>query len=281
MYYIKKVKTYYLNGKFVSEKDAKVSINDLGFLRGFGVFDLAAIYDGKVFLEDEHLKRLQNSARLLGLKLPKSISNIQEVSKKLINKNKVKNALIRWVLTGGVSSSHFVEKETFAILIEDEAIYPKRYFEQGVKVITINTKREIPAAKTLNYQVAYSHYPAMEKAGAFEMIYTPNNMVLEATTSNLFIVKNSKVYTPKKDMLLGVTRHKVIELCGKNTINIYEHDIKKSDLMNADEVFITATTKKVMPVTKMDNKKVGDGNVGPMTNQLIKLFDNYISNWQK
>lgn len=272
------VKTFYLNGKFVSAKETKVSINDLGFLRGFGVFDLAAIYNGHVFLEDEHLKRLQNSARLLGLKLPKSISDTKEISKKLIDKNKVQNGLIRWVLTGGVSSSHFVENETFAILIEDEAIYPKRYFEQGIKIVTIDVKREIPAAKTLNYQVAYSHYPAMEKAGAFEMIYTSNNQVLEATTSNIFIVKNSKVYTPKNDVLLGVTREKVIELCRKNDIDIYEHDISKNDLSNADEVFITATTKKIMPVTKIDDKKVGNGNIGPVTKKLTELFESYISN---
>lgn len=275
------MKQYYLNNKFVNAKEAKVSIEDLGFLRGFGVFDLAAIYCGKIFLENEHLARLQNSARLLGLNLPKSISDIKDISKKLIDKNKTKNGLIRWVLTGGISSSHFVEKETFAVLIEDAPNYPERYFSQGIKVITLSFKREIPAVKSLNYQVAYSHYPAMEKAGAFEMIYTPDNRVLEATTSNLFVVKNNKVYTPKRDVLPGVTRQKIIDLCRENKIDIFERDIKKFDLLNADEVFITATTKKVMPVTKIDDKKVGIGKVGSATKKLIGLFDNYISNWQK
>lgn len=273
-------KTYYLNGKFVADTDAKVSINDLGFLRGFGVFDLAAIYNGQVFLEDEHLARLENSARLLGLNLPKTISNIKDISRQLIIKNKTKNGLIRWILSGGVSA-HFVEQETFAILIEKDPNYPQEYFSKGIKVITTNLKRELPAVKSLNYQIAYSHYPKMDKVGAFEMIYTPDDKVLEATTSNLFIIKNNKVYTPKKDMLLGITRQKVIELCKKNKIDIEECDIFKDDLLNADEVFITATTKKVMPVVKIENNKVGSGKVGPITKKLIELFDNYIESFKK
>lgn len=270
----------YLNEEFVDTNKAKISIHDLGFLRGFGVFDLAAIYNGKIFLEDEHLARLQNSARLLGLKLPKSISDIKTIGQKLIVKNKTKNGLIRWVLSGGVSA-HFVKSETFAILIEDEPNYPQDYFDKGIKVITTNLKRELPAVKSLNYQIAYSHYPKMAKAGTFEMVYTPDDKVLEATTSNVFIVKKNKVYTPKNDMLLGITRQKVIGLCKKNDIDIFECDITKNDLLNANEVFITATTKKVMPVVKIDSTKIGKSCVGPATKQLIELFNNYISNWQK
>jgi branched-chain amino acid aminotransferase len=267
----------YLNEKFVDTNKAKISINDLGFLRGFGVFDLAAIYNGRIFLEDEHLARLQNSAKLLGLELPYSISKIKQISQDLIVKNKSENGLIRWVLTGGVST-HFVESETFAVLIENKPNYPERYFENGIKVITTDLKRELPRVKSLNYQIAYSHYPKMAKAGAFEMIYTPNDQVLEATTSNVFIIENGKVYTPKNDMLLGITRQKVIELCKKNDVDIFEHDISKKDLFNANEVFITATTKKVMPVIKIDDSKVGTGKPGPMTRKLIELFNNYISN---
>ena len=129
------MKQYYLNGKFISSREAKIDVNDLGFLRGFGVFDLAAIYNGKIFLEDEHLARLENSAQLLGLSLPKSLSDIKDISKKLIEKNETKNGLIRWILSGGVSLSHFVEKETFAILIEDAPKYPDKCFKEGIKVL--------------------------------------------------------------------------------------------------------------------------------------------------
>lgn len=276
------MKQCFLNGKFINISQAKVDVRDLGFLRGFGVFDLAAIYSGKIFLEDEHLARLKNSAKILGLKLPYSILKIKKISRDLIAKNQASGALIRWILSGGVSSSHFINKETFAVLIENAPNYPERYFSRGIKVITLNFKREIPAVKSLNYQIAYSHYPMMEKAGAFEMIYTPNNQVLEATTSNIFIVKNNEVYTAKKDVLAGVTRQKVIDLCRENNIiNIIERDISKKELSDADEVFITATTKKIMPVTKVDNKIVGNGKPGQMTGKLLGLFDDYIESCKK
>lgn len=268
-----KINYVFINGKFINIEKASVNVRDLGFLRGFGVFDFSAANDLNTKKEQEHLKRFFNSAKILNLKVPYSASEIKEITRKLLAKNNLGESTVRWVLTGGTSfGGRYSDKETLCILNEPAHPFPKNYYTKGIRVITVNRKREIPEAKTLNYQIAYSMYPKMKRKNVFEIIYTPNDIVLEGGTSNIFIVKNGKLYTPAKEILEGITRKETIELAKKDMITIYEQTISKKELFAADEIFITASLKKIMPVIEIDGKKIGDAKPGSITKKLMELY---------
>jgi len=153
--------------------------------------------------------------------------------------------------------------------------YQKSYYEKGIKVLTINRKREIPEAKSLNYQILYSNKERMKSEGAEEMIYVSGEEALEATTSNLFIVRDEKIITSQKDILMGVTRKIVIDLIKKNNTDLELRKVSSKELFDADEVFITASNKRVMPVVQVDNKLISKGSVGIVTKDMIELFKKY------
>lgn len=264
---------YLIDGKFVKESEAKVSIFDLGFLRGYGVFDLT-IARGKVaFMMNEHIDRFLNSAKILKLKVPYTKNQIIDFSKILLEKNNLRRSKIRWVLTGGESNDGYLSKKpTFAILIEPGKDFPIEYYTGGVKVISVNKKREIPEAKTTNYQIAYSNYPDMKKNRIHELLYAPGGIILEGATSNVFTVIKNKLVTPKDQILSGLTRKTVIGLAKNNGISIIERLISKRELYKADEVFITSVNRGVMPISEIDGIKIGSGNPGKITQKIIDLY---------
>ena len=265
----------FLNDRFVKEQDAKVDIFDLGFLRGYGVFDFTIAHGVKPLRLKKHLGRLENSAKILNLKLPYSLSKIAEKTLELLEKNKYTISDLRWTLTGG--RDEFANRATFAILNTEFNEYPAAFYSEGIKLISADFKREIPAAKTLNYQFAFSMHEKMKSFDAFELLYTPENIVLECSTSNIFLVKNGQLITPHEDILFGITRADVIEIAKENGITVAEREVQKSELLSADEVFITASGKCIMPVIAIDDAKIGNAKPGKITKDLIKLYQCVIS----
>lgn len=265
-------KYHFLNGKYVSASEAKVDIFDLGLIRGYGIFDFTIAYENRPLQIKEHLKRFEQSAKTINLKLTYSLSKIADTTINLLNKNYYPYSGIRWILTAGLDE--FENKPTFAILNYTLEPFPKDCYEKGIKIICADFKRQTPTAKTLNYQYAYSQHQKMKKIDAFELLYVSNNIATECSSSNIFMVKNGTLITPDKDILIGITRADVIKLAKKHGIAISERQIKKSELLSADEVFITASSKNIMPVTKIDNKNIGNGEPGPATKKLIEQYKN-------
>lgn len=257
---------------------AKINPYDLGILRGYCVFDVMCTQNEKPFLLDEHWKRFQNSAKELGLIIPVSKEKYLKNILKLLKLNGFKKSTIRTVLSGGVSSDGFSlenGKETCYILVEKFKDLPKKYYEKGVKVITVNYSRHFPKAKIANYITAIKNQNNKKKEKALEIIYVSNGKAFEAATSNFFIVKKGIVIAPKEGILLGITRNIVIDLAKKNKLKVLERDVKISELFKADEVFLVATNKDVVPVVNIDGKKIGDGKVGKMTKKIIGIFEDF------
>ncbi|MCK5416085.1 aminotransferase class IV [Candidatus Parcubacteria bacterium] len=267
----------YFNNQITTLDKIKISPYDIGILRGYGVFDVMCTQNQKAFLMDEHWKRFQDSADTLDLQIPISFEEYKKVIKELIVKNGFQKSTIRTILTGGKSSNAFTPEgnETFYILIEKAIDLPQEIYKQGASVITLNYKRTLPHAKITNYIMAIKHQKEKEKNNALEIIYTKNNQALEATTSNFFNVKNENVITTNKEILHGVTKNLVIKLAKKNKISVEEKDITIDELFNADEVFLTASNKNIVPIVEIDNKKIQDGKVGKTTKKLMKLFSNF------
>lgn len=265
----------YFNGKILTLNKISIDPYDLGFIRGYGVFDVMRTQNGKPLLIDKHWHRFQNAAKTLNLKIPLNKNKYQEIVKKLLKLNNFPETLIRTILTGGISKDAFSlsGRETFLILTERFKPLDKEIYEKGVDAVTLNFCRELPKIKTTNYLEAIRCQNYKNRRKAFEIIYIKNNEVLEASTSNIFIFKKNILITPRDKILFGVTRNLVIKLA-KNLFQIKERKISGKELFNASEIFLTATNKNIVPVVKINGKKINNGKVGKNTKILmVKLLE--------
>ncbi|OGM20892.1 hypothetical protein A2714_00530 [Candidatus Woesebacteria bacterium RIFCSPHIGHO2_01_FULL_38_9] len=272
----------YLNGKFVRKSEAKISLWDLGLLRGYGVFDFIVTYKGgKPFLLNKHLKRLINSANLIGLTIP---WKLQDLEKKVIatvakNKNN-KEKVVRIVITGGETKDGISigRKPTLAILVQARHFYPDSIYKKGIKVITYEHNREVPQAKSLNYTQAVKAVSVAKKNKASEAIYVYKklNKVYEGTQSSLFLVRKKEIVTPDGETLPGITRELILSIC-KKLYPTSMREVTIKELLNADELFISASNKEIQPVVKVDNKVIGKGVPGEVTKKIMAEFRKFVN----
>ncbi len=267
----------YLNGQYVALDQACLPVNDLGIVRGYGVFDFLRTYKGVPFKLREHVQRLQNSAKLIGLSLPWSTEEIEAIAQDTLSKNNLPEANIRIVVTGG-SSTDFITplgQPSLMVMVTPVSEYPSEYYRQGIKVITVQIERSIPTAKSLNYISAIGALQQAKLINAVEALYiNQQGHVLEGTTTNFFVFRGSQLITPKENVLNGITRNVVLELA-ENRFEIVEQPIYLSELSSCDEAFITATNKEIMPVVQVDELPISKGKSGENTQLLMHLFQKY------
>jgi len=269
------LKFCFLNGDIIPSEDASVSLNDLALIRGYGIFDFLRTYNSKPFLLDKYLDRFYNSAEKLRLPIEYGKEKLTEIINELLIKNKIDEVGIRLVLTGGESKDSFsIGVPNLFILIEKLPEYPSNYFDEGIKLITLNHQRVLPEIKMTNYLTAISLQPLCLKQNAQDILYVYNGCILETTRSNFFMIKDSKVVTPKEDVLIGRTRNFVLEIATK-LYPVEERLIKKDEILEADEIFITGTTKQIMPVAHIDRTQIKN-SPGPITRQLMKAFNDFV-----
>ncbi len=268
---------YYVNGEYVTSDRACLPLDDLGIVRGYGVFDFLRTYNGVPFKLREHVQRLQKSAELIGLSLPWLTEEIEAIAQHTLERNNLPEANIRIVVTGGSSADFItpVGKPSLMVIVTPASKYPVEYYEQGVKVITVQIERVLPRAKSLNYISAIMALQQAKLTNAVEALYiNQQSHVLEGTTTNFFVFRESKLITPKENILNGITRNVVFELA-KNNFEIVEQPIDYSDLSSCEEAFITATNKEIMPVVQIDDIHISNGKPGKNTQLLMHLFHNY------
>lgn len=261
---------YYIDGSFVPAEQAVIPVDDLAVLRGFGVFDLVRTYNGKPFFLKEHLERLHHSAAEIGLHVPWSHSELNEIVLDTLAKNNYPESNIRIVVTGG-SSPDFTtpqDKPRLLVLVSPMPKLPESWYTDGVKLITRVTDRFKPGVKSINYIPATVALEEARRKGAIEALYLDREgYVLEGTTSNIFIFKENKLVTPGRDILSGIT-HKVTLDVATTHFDVQIRDISRQELLGADEVFITGTNKGLVPVVQVDDARIGSGRPGPLTAKL-------------
>jgi D-amino acid aminotransferase len=276
------MKYCYLNGKIMPENEAKVSIFDIGLLRGFGIYEALTIINGKVFMPDDHLARFRKSADFLKITIPATDEEIRHVMDELIIKNGFIRANIKFILTGGEAIGGIDYNRatpTFYIFTEEWKPIDEKNYTHGASVILHEHLREYPEFKTINYITAVPLQKKMKDAGALEALYTWRRQILECATSNFFIVANNKLLTPKDNILYGITRKVTIDLARKHGIRVEECNVSLEEVYGADECFITSSFKDVVPVVKVGNEVIGDGMVGEMTKKVISIFDEFTKNY--
>ncbi|HEY9596165.1 MAG TPA: aminotransferase class IV [Cyanophyceae cyanobacterium] len=267
----------YLNGNYVPLEQACLPLNDLGIVRGYGVFDFLRTYNGIPFKLKEHIQRLQKSAQLIGLSLPWSTEELEAIAQDTLRHNTFPESNIRIVVTGG-SSTDFITplgQPSLMVIITPVSQYPRDYYEQGVKAITVQIDRFFPTAKSLNYISAIGALQQAKQTHAVEALYVnQQSHVLEGTTTNLFVFRGSQLITPQENILNGITRAVVLELA-TDKFDVVEQPIYHSELSSCDEAFITSSTKEIMPVVQIDDLQIADGKPGKNTQLLMDLFHRY------
>lgn len=263
-----------LNGKFLKAGEAKVSIFDHGFLYGDGVYETLRTYGGKVWQLEEHLKRLEQSSRSVGLSVPVSHETIEKWVHKLLKKNDFKESRVRITLTRGVNSFDFSSpsKPTFLIQADELHPQPATVYKNGVKVVTVRLERAAPEIKSTSLLPMIMAQQHIKKARAYEGLFVDRaSHVREGTITNVFMVKNNVLFTPKSRILKGTTRHFVMKLARAMSVRVQVVDFTVRKLKNADELFITNAVRGIIPVRQLDDHLYG--RPGPVTQQLMKTFD--------
>lgn len=274
----------YLNGRFVEESKAKVSVFDHGLLYGDGVFEGIRSYNGLIFKLREHIDRLFESAHTIMLTIPMSQEELIEVVKQSLRVNRLKDAYIRLVVTRGEGDLGLdprkCRRPTVFVIADTIELYPKKLYEEGLELITVATQRNVPEAlnpqiKSLNYLNNILAKIEAITAGFEEAIMlSPGGYVTECTGENIFIVKRRRLVTPPPyiGVLRGVTRATVMELGEKLQLDVQETLLTRHDLFNAEEVFLTGTAAEIVPVAKIDGRVVGNGLPGTVTKKLQQAF---------
>ncbi|MBI5389169.1 aminotransferase class IV [Candidatus Woesearchaeota archaeon] len=273
-----------INARFIDESEAVVSLMDHGLHYGDGVYETLRTYSQKSVMCEEHIQRLFASAKAIHLTIPATAKEIQQQIQQIIacNKQEIgpKNELvIKVIVTRGIGQRGLTSSCTPTLIITADKlpIYPKNIFTKGVAVCTTPYFRVLPAVKSLNCLAQVCAKQEADKKKCFEALLCSSadaDIVTEGTITNLFIVKDKAIFTPKNHVLLGITRETVLSLAKRMqpAIKVMECDIRKTEFYGADEVFLTNSLMEIVPVVKVDGVAVGKGSVGKITKELMETF---------
>ena len=273
----------YIDGKFLPDDQAKISVFDHGFLYGDGVFEGIRAYNGKIFRLKEHLDRLYDSAKTIDLHPTLSKEEMTEIICEVLRKNKLTNAYIRPIITRGVGDLGLDPRKcpvpsVIVIATSWGAMYGDLY-DKGLKAVTVSIRRNPaealpPNVKSLNYlNNILAKIEANYKGGDEAIFFDTNGYISEGSGDNLYIVKNGEIITPPTlNNLRGITRMVLLEIAKSLSIPIKEQNIGYFDLYTADEMICTGTAAEVAPITWVDGRVIGSGKPGPVTRQLMGAF---------
>ena len=274
----------YIDGKFYSEANAKISVFDHGLLYGDGIFEGIRFYNGRVFRLEEHLHRLWDSARSICLEIPMTMRDMTEAVLETIRQNRLRDGYIRLLVTRGIGNLGLnptqCKSPSVIIIAATIALYHEDFYRKGLTIVTCATRRSSaaalnPAVKSLNYLNNVMARVEANLAGADEaLMLNDAGNVAECTADNVFIAKHGQIFTPPvaAGALRGITRSVVFEIAAELGVKVRETDITRHDVFVADECFLTGTAAEIVPVVKADGRSIGNGKPGPITARIIARF---------
>ncbi len=274
----------YVNGEYVPQSEAKLSIFDHGVLYGDGVFDTWCTWNGYIFKFDQHVDRLFRSIHAFQIDMPLSKEELKSVIIKVVETNGDKNQYIKCLITRGVGPRPLLSPvgcRTSVVVFSRpylSVIEPSK--EERVIRVRITSIRRTPPqcldpkAKNLNYaNLVLAKIEALN-AGADEAILLDiQGFVNEAPGYNVFVVRQGKIYTPPaSNILVGVTRETIFEIAEKDGLEVIEDQLIPHDLYTADELFLASTAGGIVPIEEVDGRRISSGKPGPVTQRVSELY---------
>jgi branched-chain amino acid aminotransferase len=278
-----------VNGRIVDREHAVVSVFDHGFLYGEGVYETLRTYNGQPFLFDRHMRRLRNSAGMIALPIPLADPEIEARFLETLNAAELRGgpgqeAYIRLMVTRGVGDLSYdpsvCPTSSLVVIVKPQVDPQPETFERGVRVALVSTVRNHPGSVNpmIKSNNLLNNAIAMQEAfrrGCYEgVMRNYRGELAECTTANIFVVKGRTALTPPLDagLLPGITREFLFEIGAERNVQVREAVLKDEDLFGADEAFLTSTTREIVPIVQVDDRKIGSGTPGPVTQTLLDGF---------
>ena len=265
----------YINGQILQDDEVKISPFDLGFLRGFGVFEYFRTYEKQPHKLFERYLRLSIATKKLGIQIPLSFDELETITSNLLKETTWDESTIRIIVTGGQSEDEFHPEgpPSLMIFVKQLTPMPLEWYEKGIAAITTKKFRAGGPIKSLNYLTAMLALKEAEEQGAQEALYLDENKaILEGAMSNFFAVQNGELVTSNApEILPGITKKIVLKIA-HGTIPIRYQNIPLSALDTLSEAFTTSSIKEIIPITSIDGKPIGTGRVGKITTHLMQLY---------
>ena len=280
----------YVNGDIVPREEAKVSVFDSGFVLGDGVWEGLRLHNGRVAFLQAHLERLYEGAKAIDLDIGLTQQDLTAAIYRTTKANgMIDHVHIRLMVTRGLKATPYQDPRvtigpaTIVIIPEYKTPRPE-VVEAGVRLFTVHVRRGPPDVQDpkLNSHSKLNCIIACiqaAKAGADEaLMLDPHGFVATCNSTHFFIVRNAQVWTSSgKYCLGGITRAKVLELCRRNAISVFEKDFSLTDVYGAGEAFVTGTFAGIVPVVDVDGRRIGLGVRGPVTERLQDLYREFIN----
>ncbi|MCP5085246.1 MAG: D-amino-acid transaminase [Rhodobacteraceae bacterium] len=272
-------RTVFLNGDYLPEEDAKVSIFDRGFLMADGVYEVTSVLDGKLLEFDGHVKRLERSLGELDMGKPKDFDNLLEIHRELVSRNNVDQGGVYLQVTRGVADRDFVfpkdAEPTLTLFTQSRPLLDTPASQTGIKVVFSDDirwgRRDIKTVQLL--------YPSMCKmmakaAGADDVWLVEEGLITEGSSNNAYIVKDNQIITRdlSNDILHGITRASVLIYAREAQMEVVERAFSPAEAQAADEAFITSASTFVLPVVSIDGAQIGEGTPGPVSRRLREIY---------
>jgi branched-chain amino acid aminotransferase len=259
-----------INSEIVPYEKAFIHASDLAIHRGYGIFDFLKVASGHPYFLNDYMDRFYHSASVMRLTIPLERNALTDLVFKLIKLNAMESSGVKMILTGGYSPDGYQPDRPNLIITQHELVLPPaELIRKGVYVITHEYVRDIPTVKTINYTMGIWLIDKIKAAGAYDVLYCKDRMISEFPRSNFFIVrKDGVVVTPAENVLAGVTRKNILKAASRH-FEAIEGDVTLEDVSEAREAFITSTTKRVLPVVKVDSQVIGNGIPGPVSATLL------------
>lgn len=279
----------YHDGQWVEKNAIRIGLTDFGFSRGLTIFELARVYGGKPFRLDDHLARLQNGVKALGLQLPMTLAELGDTARQLCGKNKFPHSALKFYFTAGESRASpysFAGDHAFTphlVIAEDEvhpahpeAPYGLDFYRRGQRLKIMPCERALPAIKSSNYMQGFI---ASREAGAEcdDILFTHHKgYVTEATRSNFFCVIDGVLCTPHEDMLFGITRKVILEIARSLNMPVAERTLMPTDVLRSTEAFTTGSIAEMVPVRQIDDHILPTTMEGPVFAKLRREFSSVL-----
>lgn len=279
----------FMNDKLVDQSEAKVSVFDHGLLYGDGIFEGIRLYEGCVFKLEEHLERLEYSAKAIMLELPWSRREISDAVCETCRANGLKDGYIRVVVTRGEGSLGLsiknCDKPQLIVIADTIQLYPEEFYEKGLEIITVPTRRINAAAlpptvKSLNYLNNILAKIEAQHLGYHEAIMlNDQGHIAECTGDNIFVIHKGELLTPASSAgaLKGITRATVLKIAEELGVPWREANLTRYDVWIAEELFLTGTAAEIIPIVKVDARPIGGGQPGPITAKFLERFRELVS----
>jgi branched-subunit amino acid aminotransferase/4-amino-4-deoxychorismate lyase len=266
------------NGEIVSDEKAVVSIQNIEFQYGFGVYENLRVRNKVVFFPEDHLARLLKSAEIIGLEHSFSEAKILNSIRSLVKKEKLESFNIKTLLLGAPEKEN-AELWVFSL----NPFFPKPViYSQGVETIAVRADRSWPKAKTLSMLHSYLAYREAKRKNAYDAILVDSNgIAVEGTRTNLFGLRGKTIVSPPRERILdGVTRKYVLRVAEQNGFRYEEEEFTVPELLRMDSAFLTSTSAKIVPIQSVDEKKF-EKPVSAALRELMKGFDDFLDDYVK